>query len=471
MRDIRPLRSSFAVRPTLWLIGIFLLSLPAVTTRMYASDEVELFSWLRSIVFDHDVSFDNEYRFFYDSGAVHSEGFHETFLELQNDAGLRHNFAPLGCALLWAPFYAGGHLVALAQGARADGFSHPYIAAVAYGSATYGLLAVLLSASIARRISGHGLAASIAVWVGTPLLFYVYVAPVFSHACSAFAVALFLWTWLRVRAHWTVTGVALLGVTGALMAMVRDQDVFFIAGPAMDFARWTVTGGHEAATGRRFRPILARVAAGAAAFCLAYLPQLLGDVALNGHIGPDTAVARKMSWTAPHAWQVLFSPEYGLFAWTPLALLGVAGLVWIGLGRGRPSRADARWLAICALVMVALQVYVSGSVESWTVAGSFGQRRFVSLTPLLAVGLAALLAAVPHPRTLRGTWVPATLVALCVWWNLGLMAQFGLHTMDRQRLTLGQNAWATFVVLPRRGPALVWRYLTDRASFYGQPRQ
>ena len=43
--------------------------------------------------------------------------------------------------------------------------------------------------------------------------------------------------------------------------------------------------------------------------------------------------------------------------------------------------------------MVAAQVYVSGSVESWTVAGAFGQRRFVALTILLTIGLAAVLAA------------------------------------------------------------------------------
>ena len=41
------------------------------------------------------------------------------------------------------------------------------------------------------------------------------------------------------------------------------------------------------------------------------------------------------------------------------------------------------------LLMVALQVYVSGAVESWTVAGAFGQRRFVAVTIFLVVGLAA----------------------------------------------------------------------------------
>ena len=53
-----------------------------------------------------------------------------------------------------------------------------------------------------------------------------------------------------------------------------------------------------------------------------------------------------------------------------------------------------------------------------------------------------------------------TLVAMLVWWNVGLMAQFGLHLMDRQRLSLGRNARATFVELPLEMPSLVARYFT-----------
>jgi hypothetical protein len=60
---------------------------------------------------------------------------------------------------------------------------------------------------------------------------------------------------------------------------------------------------------------------------------------------------------------------------------------------------------------------------------------------------------------------------LCIWWNLGLIVQFGTHRMDRKRLTPTANAWTTFVELPREAPGLAWRYLTDRASFYRQPRQ
>jgi hypothetical protein len=296
-----------------------------------------------------------------------------------------------------------------------------------------------------------------------------------SHANSAFAVALFMWIWLRVRDRWRPGAVALLGAAGGVMAMVRDQDVFFVAGPALDAVRhWAISAPEPAGERRRPSPVAA--AAAAAAFAIAYAPQLLATSALNGHVGPSQVVVRKMTWTSPHGLEVLFSPAHGFFAWTPLALLAIAGLAILAIGRAaaaRPggSRAtpdrDVRWIATLALAMIALQAYISGAVESWTVAGSFGQRRFVGLTPILTVGVAALSNAA-GPGTARVA--VRMLLALCVWWNLGLLVQFGTHTMDRQRLTLKDNAWRTYAVLPREAPTLVWRYLTDRTSFYNRPR-
>lgn len=439
-----------------------LISLPAVTTRIYASDEVQYFAFLRSLAFDGDLSFQNEYQHFYDAGAG-GAGFRETFLaERFTAAGRRINFGTIGPALLWAPFYAVGHVVAGITGAPQDGYSAPYIAAVAYGSAWYGWMAIALSALIARQTVGRGLPPAVAVLLGTPLVFYMYVAPPFSHACATFAVALFLWVWLRVREHWSPAGIVALGLTGGLMGTMRDQTVFFLVPPAVDFLRWSLRSTVRQSPGSRVRLALI----GTIATIAAYSPHLLASRAINGYIGPHESVGNKMSWWSPHFFEVLFSPFHGWFAWTPLAVIALAGLVVLATGRTRATHRDAGWLGVCALAMVLLQVYINGAVESWTVAGAFGQRRFVELTPLLVLGLATVLT-IERPR--RGlAWAA---IAICVWWNLGLLLQFGTHRMDRQQLTLRDNAWVTFVELPRQAPSLAWRYLTDRGSFYRQPRQ
>jgi hypothetical protein len=448
----------------------FVVTLPAVTTRLYASDEVQYFAWLRSLAFDRDADFENEYQHFYDTGIARSSLFHETFLERTNPAGRRMNFTTLGSALLWSPFYAVGHVAALITGAAADGFSRPYIAAVAYGSAVYAFLAVLLSAAIARRVVGNGIAASVIVAIGSPLLFYAYVAPGFGHATSAFAVSLLVWTWLRVRATWSEWGAFLLGLCGGLVAIVREQDGLLLLGPAVDFLL-SIRDRRQGPAGLgNVRDIVMSAICGLSGFAIAIAPQAAAYVALNGRLGPDASVNNKLTWYAPHALGVLFSPKHGLLAWTPLVALSLLGLALLAFRR--PAQAvsatrDASRLGALALLMFAAQVYTSGSVESWTVAGSFGQRRFLAVTPLLVLGLAALFQAA---RTTLVKRVLVTAALICIWWNLGLMLQFGSHRMDRQRLTLAENARVTFVELPFQAPALVWRYFTNRSSFF-EPRQ
>ena len=450
-------------RQWLLLIFLFLLSLPAVTPRIYSSDEIQYFAYLRSAWFDHDLSFENEYQYFYDRGIAASAGFHETFLERSTATGRRINFGTIGCAILWAPFYAIGDVVARATGAPPDGFSRPYIAAVAYGSAVYGFLGVAIAIVAAQRLGLDAFGAGLAIWLGTPLLFYMYVAPPFSHACSAFAVALFISTWLRVRDGWSVRGLIALGAAGALMAMVREQDAFFVIGPALDWV-WTLTrGGRREPAAARPAASWSGVAAAAIAFVAVFTPQMVTYLILNGHIGPHASVGRKMNWAAPHALQVLFSPEHGFFIWTPLALIALIGLFFLPPAGGNHSR--KKQVAVCLLAMVLLQVYVGGSVESWTVAGAFGQRRFIALSAVMVIGYAALRDAARHRSRAAQTALAAATV-VCVYWNLALTAEFATGLMDRQKLEPRKNAYDAFVTLPAQAPSLAYRYLFDRASFY-----
>lgn len=453
-----------AAAPTLrqWtiLVLLFVISLPAVTPRLYSSDEIQYFAYLRSLWFDHDLSFDNEYQHFYDQGIGASEGFHETFLELKTETGHRINFGTIGCAILWSPFYGVGDLVARATGAPADGYSKPYIAAVAYGSAVYGFLALVLGILCARSLGRNGFWAAIAVWIGTPLLFYMYVAPPFSHACSAFAVALFTWVWLRVRAAWTIRGFVALAAAGALMAMVREQDLFFIAGPAVDF----VLGLFDGEPWARLVAAIPGLVASAVTFAVVFSPQALSYLVLNGRLGPSRLVLRKMYWTSPHGAQVLFSPAHGFFWWTPLALLAIVGL---GMGMAapvEPGGGRTRHAVIALTAMVAFQIYIGGSVDSWTVAGGFGQRRFVALTAALLIGLAFLFGRTRRPA---GRGIVATLAVFAIYWNIALVAEFGTRLMSHETLDPARNAYDAFVTLPRNAPTLAYRYLFERKSFYG----
>ena len=479
-----PTASLSSARSLPWavLTLLFLISLPAVTTRLYASDEIEYFAYLRSLYFDRDLSFDNEYRYFYDhgiaqGGQMRSDGtgrrgdlFHRTFLENTTATGLRTNFAPIGSALLWAPFYVMTDVgVRIARGlgseVAADGFSHPYISSITYGSAVYGFLALVLSAIAARRIVGVTPGIVAAVCFGTPLVFYMYVAPGFSHANSAFAVAAFVVTWLHVRRDWSAGGAAALGALAALMGMVREQDLFIAIGPAVDFGRTLLSPRRHSVRG-----MLVAGVAGALAFAVCYVPQAVSYLVLFGHLGPDPIVAGKMTWTSPNAGRVLLSPDNGWLFWTPLALPALIGLVALasGYGRGAAGRGtvddtERRWIGGLCLAMLATQIYVSGSLSTWAGAGSFGQRRLVGLSIFLVIGLATLL------QMMRAGWsrfVVNAIIVLSVWWNLGLIAQFATGLMNRARVEPSRNAYNNFVTIPLQSPRLAYRYVFDRQSFY-----
>jgi len=186
---------------------------------------------------------------------------------------------------------------------------------------------------------------------------------------------------------------------------------------------------------------------------LVYAPQLAAYKIINGHFGPHASVSNKMHWWGPHVLEVMFSPEHGYFVWTPVALLAIAGLALMARRRE----------GAILLLMVALQFYIGGSVESWTVAGGFGQRRLVSMTAALVVGYAVL-----WNRAATGAARPvlAAITVLAVYWNLAVTAEFATGLMDRQKLEPRKNAYDAFVTLPRMAPSLAYRYLVDRSSFY-----
>ena len=446
------------------VVAAWLLTLPLVTAKIRGADEIEYFSHLRSMAFDRDLEFGNEYRHFHERDPAGLAGFAATFLELREPATGRHiNFAPVGSALLWSPFYLLAHLGVLAARAAgstvaADGFSAPYVAAACYASWLYGGLGLLLVHDALRRFASFssedaGWAVAALLWA-SPLLYYMTIAPAFSHATSVFAVAALVWATLSTRARnsgllpWM--GV---GALGGMAALVREQDALFLAVP-LGLLAW------DAARSREWGAATVRALATLAAAVAVFLPQLFAYRAINGTFGPSSLVRRKLIYTSPHFLEVLIDPGHGLFVWAPLLLVATVALALVALRR-RDAVAGALLLAFL------LQAWINGAVESWTQAGAFGSRRFVGATVVFAWGLAAAVAA------LRGRVGPVACAAslvLFAWWNVSLMVQFGLRLMDRQRLEWPRVAQNQVTGVPPRAARAAWLFLTDRERLVRESR-
>jgi hypothetical protein len=166
----------------------------------------------------------------------------------------------------------------------------------------------------------------------------------------------------------------------------------------------------------------------AAAAALCWVPQLLEWKYIFGSFFVIPQGRDFFVFPPPFVAQVLFSSQNGWFFWTPLTLLGSAGLLF---GAWKMPRLFLPWI-----VVIALEVALVGSLPTtWHGADSFGSRYLVSCVPLIAFGVAAIL--YTSGRLMRGIVVVA--VAACCLFTSLFAVQFRLDLIPRmERLTAAE---------------------------------
>lgn len=456
---------------------VFLASLTemVVLTPKIHGDGVGYFAYLRSVVFDGDLSFANEFQHFGQRTTI------QMIDRGPTPTGLVYNVWSVGPAIMWSPFYLGGHLVALVlsrfgwQGIL-DGYSAPYVYAVALGSAVYAFLGLLLTYRLCRgRFPAvPSLMALATVWFATSLTAYMYFHPSLSHAASFFLVAAFFSLWWSGRDTRGIRRWALLGLVLGLMAMVRLQNALYVA-PAALYEVWSLMRSRERITLSCLKSRIAAWMSLATVAAASFLPQaiawqlLYGKPITNPYAEFTDGVG--FAWLSPRIWDVLFSSKHGLVSWTPAVGLALVGLVLL-VARGDGL---ARALALAFLI----QLYLVSAWSHWWQGASFGGRMFIELTPAFVLGLAALISRVHRTMPVSVTGAVVLLLAL---WNALFMLQYGTgalpledyiswYEMIRNQFSYspalllsmvaqkGPGPWLALLVMALVGTALLARWL------------
>ncbi len=445
------------------LVVLFVLTLPMVNPWV-RGDGVGYYAYVRSLLIDHDLRFEEEWQAANPSfkiGRVESNN--QLRADQYTSTGHVANHFSVGPSLLWAPFLVVVHPVVLGLnklGAHvpADGYSPPYLITMALATATYGFLGLYLAFRLARKYYEERWAflATLGIWFGSSLPVYMYFNPSWSHSHSAFAVALFLWYWHRTRGQRSAKQWVLLGACSGLMIDVYYINAIFLLIPILEAlaAYRRALGKNGAAVGR----LLADHVLYGLAGLIAFLPTLITRKIIYGSAF-ELGYGEKWFWTTPALKDVLFSANHGFLSWTPILILAVLGVYLF-------RKADRQMAAYLGVVFLAF-TYSIGSYENWHGLSSFGNRFFVSLTPLFVLCLTASLASFAHLFDLvgRAFAVAGLLTGIFILWNAGLMFQWGtLMIPARGPISWREMAHNQVAVVPVRLAHTLKIYLIERRS-------
>lgn len=468
----RPPGNTTDRRPELWLWLLFLISLVLINPWV-RGDGVGYYAYLRAPIIGHNLDFEPDYRAANASfigPRLDENG--NVKADFRTPTGHLENHFTVGPAILWSPFFLVAHagvLIARALGSQipADGFSFPYRTAMAFASALYGFLGLLLAFRLARHYVAVWCAwlATLAVWSATSLPVYMYFNPSWSHAISAFMVAVFLYLWHKTRSNRSTAQWFLLGVVTGLMLDVYYPNALVLMVLAVEALRqYAATFRRRENSGPSVVRLLTNHLLFAASAVTCFLPTFIAHHIIYGNsLESGYIPLRQWLWRSPVLLQVLFSTNHGLFAWTPIILFSIVGLL---LFWRREHMVGGSFLAAAIAFYLFIACY-----PDWAGISSYGNRFFVSLTLVFVVGLAVFLDAISHGFANRRAAIATASIVLAAFtlWNAGLMFQWGSHLVPaRGPISFPAMIHNQFFVVPRQVAGKLEIYLFRRRKLMQQ---
>jgi hypothetical protein len=412
-------RRAAAILIGVWALTTFLWLQPGIVT----PDGVGYFAYLPSVTLDHDLLFFDEWQRF---GMIRDGVIR--FKDVTANGHLANHWTS-GSALAWEPGYLLGHWLAPVR----NGIGLPYNVPVVFTSAVAGLIALLLGLRAASRYGQNALIAAIAIWFGSPLMWYSLRHATMSHAIGAAACAAVVALSMRCSTDAPFQAHFAIGLAAGFAFAVRPQNAPFILvplilAPSRKFG-WTILG---AIVGTLPQIIVSQVLWGS--------PLAFANI---GGQGNDW-----QSFTHIRLLETLFSSYHGLAVWTPLLLFAIAGFYFL--------YRDDRRLGIAAIAMFTIQwLMISTLDRAFWGGAAFGQRRFDNCTIFFILGLAALFSRIPR-------WAAIAIAAVPSLWTLALsFAQLDLNAYQSlpQLADAALHARWTLSFVPARARLAVWLYM------------
>ncbi|MEO8171693.1 MAG: hypothetical protein ABI581_01370 [Sediminibacterium sp.] len=299
-----------------------------------------------------------------------------------------------GVAALQAPFFIASHLLL-----RGNGYSPGYVYAVYLSTIFYVLIGLLL---LMRVLAGFvnprsALFSLLLLLAGTNLLYFTSCNPGLSHPYLFFLFSCMLYYTDQFYKLPSTKHAIIMGVLAGLIVVTRPVEIIVLLSPLVFIARHDFIREH-------YRKImLSFLFAG-----LVILPQLVYWKTVSGQWLYDTYPTERFDFLHPHIIEGFFSFKNGWFAYTPLMIIAIPGLLLIAKKKNP--------FATGIILYTLLTIYITYSWTQWNYNAGLGSRPMVEAYALLAIPFAIFLQYIFQYKKAR--LIAVVFIPFCVYINI-----------------------------------------------------
>jgi hypothetical protein len=302
-----------------------------------------------------------------------------------------------GTALVELPFFLTAHGISKLSGYDCDGYSKLYPIFISIAALFYLLLGLIF---INRSLKTYNIGewqkalTLFAAVFGTNLFYYTVGEPGMSHVYSFAFISMFFYFARKYFMNFKIRYVIILSVLLGIIVLIRPVNglILFI----LPFAAGSIKSLGEGFT-NLMRVKLWLIAGIIALMGIVFLQLLLYKIS-TGEFFVYSYQQEGFNFLSPHMIDILFSYKKGLFLYTPLYLISMAGAFYLW----KSSRFSlTAWMGFFLLI-----TYVLSSWWMWYYGGSFSSRVYVEYIPLFMILLALAL------NHIKFKWLRRSYVAL-----------------------------------------------------------
>lgn len=341
--------------------------------RVIVSDGKGYYAYLTALFIYHDT----DYGFIDKYESEYYPASRQLYKDFRFDTGkgIVNKYFP-GPALLWLPFFAAGHAVAVISGYPADGYSLPYQYAIAFAAFFYFWLALLLLRKILRFYTEDENAVAwslFAVALATNLVYYTINAGCQVHVYNFFLINGFIYSVLEACKRGKPLFFTLAAFMLGMVIISRPQNGLIV------FALPFICGSRESFIlflRKAFTEIRILIPS-ALALALPLLIPVTYWYVKTGHLLVYSYGSESYDLSKPHLLSFLFSFEKGWLLYTPIAAFAALGFIFLFR--------KSKWQFFSLAAFLFFVVYFMSSWWVWTYTSYISQRVMIDYYAFIGI--------------------------------------------------------------------------------------